>query len=85
MSHRTQITLTDEQYRFLREESAVSGQSLAELVRRAIVNCYGPASAEDLASAIEVSFASWSGRDIDGANYVDCLRGGMERRLADSR
>ncbi len=85
MSHRTQITLTDDQYRLLLEQSEASGQSLAELVRRAVVKCYGPAPAEDMAIALEVSFASWGGRQIDGASYVDCLRRGMERRLADSR
>ncbi len=85
MSHRTQITLTDEQYSLLRGLSEISGQSLAELVRRAVIECYGPASAEDLASAIEASFASWIGREIDGASYVEHLRRGMERRLADDR
>ncbi|MYH49009.1 MAG: ribbon-helix-helix protein, CopG family [Gammaproteobacteria bacterium] len=36
MSHRTQITLTDEQYARLREEARRSGHGLAELVRRAV-------------------------------------------------
>lgn len=34
MSHRTQITLTDEQYRRLKRESKRTGVSLAELIRR---------------------------------------------------
>jgi hypothetical protein len=36
MSHRTQITLTDEQYERLRAESRETGLGLAEQVRRAV-------------------------------------------------
>ena len=44
MSRKTQITLTDGQHDFLIEESAVTGLSLAELVRRAIDATYRPHS-----------------------------------------
>lgn len=44
MSRKTQITLTDGQHDFLLTESAVSGLSLAELVRRAIDATYRPQS-----------------------------------------
>lgn len=82
MSHRTQITLTDEQYDCLRRESTQSGLGLAELVRRAIEHTYGSASGDDLARALEESFGSWTERDFDGAGYVEDLRRGMARRLA---
>jgi hypothetical protein len=36
MSHRMQITLSDEQYRQLRSRSRASGSPISELVRRAI-------------------------------------------------
>ena len=83
MSHRTQITLTDEQYARLREESRRSGRGLAELVRRAVDHSYGTSPAEEVLDALDESFASWTDRDFDGASYVDGLRRGMSRRLAD--
>lgn len=45
MSHRTQITLSDEQYRLLRQRRAAEGTSLADLVRRAVDSTYGTGSA----------------------------------------
>jgi hypothetical protein len=39
MAHHTQITLADEQYERLGEESRRSGLGLAELVRRAKTGC----------------------------------------------
>ena len=83
MSHRTQITLTDEQYARLREESRRSGRGLAELVRRAVEHTYGASPAAEVLSALDESYASWEDRDFDGASYVDGFRRGMSRRLAD--
>jgi len=40
MGRRTQVTLTDRQHAFLRAESARTGLSLAELVRRAVDETY---------------------------------------------
>ncbi len=83
MSHRTQITLTDAQYTRLIEESRRSGVGLAELVRRALDAHYGTPSAEDFLHALDESFGSWTDRDFDGAEYVERLRRGLARRLAD--
>lgn len=83
MSHRTQITLTDDQYERLRQESARSGLGLAELVRRAIERSYGSVSSREMLDALDDSFGQWSGRDGDGAAYVEGLRRGMARRLVD--
>lgn len=82
MGHRTQITLTDEQYARLREESRRSGLGLAELVRRALERRYGASSAVEVLGALDASFGSWAERDVDGASYVEGLRRGMSRRLA---
>ena len=41
MSRRIQITLTDEQYEFLKHESELLSISIAELIRRAIDTVYG--------------------------------------------
>ncbi|HVL52602.1 MAG TPA: CopG family transcriptional regulator [Actinomycetota bacterium] len=81
MSHRTQITLTDEQYDRLRHESARSGLGLAELVRRALDRSYGTATDRELLDALGQSFGSWTERHTDGAEYVDGLRRGMAQRL----
>jgi hypothetical protein len=83
MSRRTQITLTDEQYERLRRESLRSGLGLAELVRRALDHVYGTSRPDDLIRALDESFGAWRDRDFDGAEYVERLRRGMSRRLAD--
>ena len=80
MSHRTQITLTDEQYQLLRSESRRRGVGLAELVRRAIDRTYGSADRDDQLAALEESFGAWEAGD-DGATVVDRLRPGMSHRL----
>lgn len=82
MSHRTQITLTDEQYERLRQESLKSGVGLAELVRRALDHTYGCQSQEKFLAALEASFGCWTDREEDGAAYVEAKRRGMARRLA---
>jgi hypothetical protein len=83
MSHRTQITLTDDQYRRLRAVSHQRGVALAELIRRAVDRTYGSGDSEDLLTALDDSFGGWSEAD-DGAAYVEALRTGMARRLTGS-
>lgn len=82
MSHRTQITLTDEQYERLRRESARTGVGLAELVRRALDRCYGATRPEEAMRALDESFGRWGDRDFSGEKYVERLRRGMARRLS---
>ncbi|WP_182378482.1 ribbon-helix-helix domain-containing protein [Nocardioides sp. WS12] len=86
MSHRTQITLEDEQYARLRAESAHTGLGLAELVRRAIDEVYGSSTVTERQLRLEASFGAWAivemGDDVDGAEYVEKLRGGLGSRLA---
>ena len=82
MSHRTQITLTDELYARLLDESRRTGLGLAEIVRRALERSFGRAETADVLRALDESFGAWSDRDFDGAEYVENLRRGMARRLA---
>jgi hypothetical protein len=82
MSHRTQITLTDEQYRRLLQESERTGVSLAELIRRAVERSYGDVDRVETVRAIEESAGAWTGREFDGKEYVESLRKGMARRLS---
>jgi len=81
MSHRTQVTLTDEQYERLLDESARSGLAIAELVRRALDESYGPKSGNELIEVLHESFGAWADRDFDGEEYVERLRRGMARRI----
>ena len=79
MSHRTQITLTDEQYSRLLGESGRTGLSLAELMRRAVDRAFGAPGPDEI--ALDQSFGSWTDRDYDGAEYVEGLRRGLAARL----
>jgi Ribbon-helix-helix protein, copG family len=82
MAHRTQITLTDAQYEALRRESARTGLSLAELVRRAL-SAHSRTGGPDSSRALDASFGCWTDRDLDGAEYVERLRPGLGQRLLD--
>ena len=77
MSHRAHVTLTDEQYARLCEESRRTGLSFAELVRRAIDKSYRPGPSGDLEEALDATFGLWKDRDFDGEEYVERLRRGM--------
>jgi len=82
MSHRTHITLTDEQYTWLKRESARTGLGLAELVRRALAAVYSDGSTQDPMGVLAASFGAWQDREADGAAYVEDLRRGIAGRLA---
>jgi hypothetical protein len=83
--HRTQITLTDEQYIRLREESTRSGNSLAELVRRALDSHYETVSTTDRLQLLASAFGGWTDRDENGAAFVERVRTGTARRLRSAR
>jgi hypothetical protein len=79
--HRTQVTLTDAQYVRLRDESARSGHSLAELVRRALDERYVVVSKADRLRLLDSAFGAWGHRDESGADFVERVRSGTARRL----
>ena len=83
MSHRTQITLTDEQYSRLLAESSTTGLGLAELVRRALVRCYGEVTPNERVRMLRETAGTWYDASEGGEQYVENLRRGMERRLAE--
>ncbi|MBA2383470.1 MAG: hypothetical protein H0V68_02245 [Actinobacteria bacterium] len=58
MSRRTQITLTDRQHAFLRNESWRTGLPMAELVRRAVDKTYRR-HAKPTVRGIEISLGVW--------------------------
>ena len=83
MSHRTQITLEDEQYALLRAESARTGLGLAELVRRALDATYGPRlDATEQKRRLDLAFGLWSDRtDEEIDTLYSSLRPGLGRKL----
>ena len=83
--HRTQITLTDAQYARLRDESARTHASLAELIRRALDRYYNELSDADRRRLLDSAFGAWSEREEDGEQYVERIRSGTRRRLSGSR
>ena len=83
--HRTQITLTDAQYARLRDESQRTGQSLAELIRRALDEHYAPLSDAERLRLLDSAFGAWVERDETGAQYVERVRTGTRRRVSRDR
>jgi hypothetical protein len=63
MSRRTQIVLTDRQHAFLRDESARTGLSMAELIRRAVDTTFRPHARPKL-RGLELSVGVWSRPDV---------------------
>ena len=84
MSHRTQITLSDEEYARLKRESERTGLALAELVRQALHHTYGGVDADVRERMIEESFGAWERSSETGESYVEALRRGLDRRLPSS-
>jgi Ribbon-helix-helix protein, copG family len=81
MGHRTQITLSETEYRLLKRESERTGASLSELVRRAVAATYG-STRRRRKNGFEASFGIWKDRDFDGAEYVERIRRpGLGHRL----
>jgi Ribbon-helix-helix protein, copG family len=83
--HRTQITLTDIQYARLRNESARSGLSLAELVRRALNEHYEAVSQTERLRLLDSAFGGWAHRDESGSAFVEKVRTGTAGRLRSER
>jgi Ribbon-helix-helix protein, copG family len=77
MTHRTQITLDDEQYKKLQEMSNETGLSMSELIRRAVDRTYVVGAK----AAFDESFGAWKGHKLSGAEYVERTRRGLGARL----
>lgn len=78
---RTQISLTEEQKRRLDAESAKTGLSMSELIRRLIDE--HRAEDRDLRAdlaAIRYAAGAWKDREFDGEQYVESLRTGRRLR-----
>lgn len=78
---RTQIYLGEKEIALLDRVSAATGASRSELVRRAVRNTFGEKSAEERLRALRASAGSWVDRSFTGADYVDSLRGDLNKSL----
>jgi hypothetical protein len=80
--HRTQILLEENQYQRLKRESASTGRSIGDLVRKAIDEKYN-SKQERMWKALEASWGAWADRDDigTGAEYVERIREPLEDRL----
>lgn len=79
--HRTQIYLDEHEVALLARESARTGASRSELIRRAVRTQYGSDTPEGRLAALRASAGTWSDRSGTGAEYVDDLRGDLGQRL----
>ncbi len=81
MSHRINVTLSDDQYARLLDESSRTGRSPTALVLQAIDSLYGAPAREDALIALQKSYGAWQGREFDGKEYVGNVRRGLGQRL----
>lgn len=65
----------------LKHESARTGQSLAELIRRALDERYDGISAQERLRRLDTAFGGWAAREESGAAFVERVRSGSARRL----
>jgi metal-responsive CopG/Arc/MetJ family transcriptional regulator len=65
--HRTQIYLDDDEVALLTQESARTGASRSELIRRAVRSQYGADTPERRLAALRASAGIWSDRSSTGA------------------
>jgi len=79
---RTQIMLTEEQHARLKDESARTGLSLAELIRQALDERYDHVSGDERRRLLDAAFGGWGERTETGAEYVERVRSGTRRRLS---
>ena len=78
---RTQIYLGSDELELLDRVGRATGASRSELVRRAVRSTFGEPTRADKLEALGASAGSWHGSGLTGAEYVDSVRGDLDRRL----
>jgi Arc/MetJ-type ribon-helix-helix transcriptional regulator len=78
---RTQVYLGDEELELLDQAARATGASRSELIRRAVRWTFGEKTKDEKLRARRASAGSWKARPLDGAGYVDAVRGDLDERL----
>ena len=78
---RTQVYIGEEELEALDNAARSVGASRSELIRRAVRESYGLKTKADRLRALQASAGSWKGRNFNGAEYVDSIRGDLNERL----
>lgn len=78
---RTQIYLGDDEIALLEQAERETGASRSELIRRAIHTAYAGTPADQRIAALLETAGAWPRRKETGAEIVEMLRGGLDRRL----
>ena len=79
---RTQIYLADDDLELLDRIASDTGASRSALIRKAIRHTFGERSAAERMVGLEASAGSWRRSRMNGAAYVDSIRGDLNDRLA---
>lgn len=78
--------LEQERDEHLREEASRAGVSIGELIRRALAKHYAQQDQhEALLTALDASAGAWADLDVDGEQFVERLRPGLEARWTDGQ
>ncbi|MGH2759859.1 MAG: CopG family transcriptional regulator [Actinomycetota bacterium] len=80
--NRTQVYLTNDETALLDGEAERTGASRSELIRRAINAQYGRSNKALRREALLASAGSWRDRSFTGKEYVDTIRGDLNKRLS---
>ncbi|MGH7868298.1 MAG: CopG family transcriptional regulator [Candidatus Dormibacteraceae bacterium] len=83
---RTQIYLDQSDLQLLDQAGEISGASRSALIRRAIRNNFGEAPKGEMSKEDRLAIAKrvagiWEDRPFTGAEYVDAIRGDLNKRL----
>ena len=81
----TQISLTMDERRALDGEAARTGRSISALIRDGVEIVYGTKrSSDDDLAGMRQAFGSWTGRESDGASWVDAPPGAFANPNSDA-
>lgn len=78
---RTQVYLGDDELALLERVAQATGASRSALIRRAIQSTFGERTKAEKLQALSASAGSWRRRTYTGAEYVDAVRGDLDKRL----
>lgn len=82
--HRTQVMIEQDRYEQLREEAERTGLSIGHLIRQALAEKYAARDRRAaLLQALEQSAGAWSDLQVDGEEYVERLRPGLDARWSE--